>query len=55
LKKQLPNFELIKQRSYAFYSFLKSELPEELQANETLFIAQNELNGRNISCIWIKK
>jgi 2-polyprenyl-3-methyl-5-hydroxy-6-metoxy-1,4-benzoquinol methylase len=55
LKEQLHNFQLIKQRSYAFYSFLKSELPEGLQTNEARFIAQNELNGRNISCVWIKK
>ncbi len=54
LKKNLTNFQLIKQRSYAFYSVLKSDLPEELKRNEDLFIAQNELNGRNISCIWIK-
>lgn len=54
LKDHLPNFQLIKQRSYAFYSVLKSDLPEELKSNEDQFIAQNELNGRNISCIWIK-
>lgn len=54
LKAQLLNFQLIKQRSYAFYSVLKSDLPEEFKKNEAQFIDQNQLNGRNISCIWIK-
>jgi 2-polyprenyl-3-methyl-5-hydroxy-6-metoxy-1,4-benzoquinol methylase len=55
LKNHFKNLQLIKQRSYAFYNVLKSDLPEELKKNEDAFIAQNELNGRNISCIWIKK
>ncbi|WP_309640358.1 class I SAM-dependent methyltransferase [Flavobacterium sp.] len=55
LKEQLRNFQLIKQRSYAFYSVLKSDLPAELKSNEDSFCASNEYNGRNVSCIWIKK
>jgi 2-polyprenyl-3-methyl-5-hydroxy-6-metoxy-1,4-benzoquinol methylase len=54
LKKQLQNFQLINQRSYAFYNVLKSDLPKELKKNEDVFISKNELNGRNMSCIWIK-
>ncbi len=54
LQKCLANFSLIKQRSYAFYGVLKSDLPEQLKKNEDLLITQNALNGRNISCVWIK-
>ncbi len=54
LKECLKNFRLISQRSYAFYSVLKSDLSEELKNNEDIFTLKNELNGRNISCIWTK-
>lgn len=54
LKEYLKNFKLIKQRSYAFYGVLKSDLSEELEKNESVLISRNELNGRNISCVWIK-
>lgn len=54
LKDYLNDFTLVNQRSYAFYGVLKSDLSEELKKNEDLFISRNELNGRNISCIWIK-
>lgn len=55
LQSQLQNFELIKMRSYGFYGFLKSDLIQSYQEKETQFIAENQLDGRNISCIWIKK
>lgn len=55
LKKQLRNFDLIKMRSYGFYGFLKSDLIEKYKDKEEQFIRQNKLDGRNISCIWIKK
>lgn len=55
LKRELAGFTLIKQRSYAFYSVLKSKLPGELKEIEDQLVAKNELNGRNISCIWKKK
>ncbi len=54
LKECLKNFTLINQRSYAFYGVLKSDLSDDLKENESLFISKNELNGRNISCIWTK-
>ncbi|MFN3754434.1 class I SAM-dependent DNA methyltransferase [Flavobacterium sp.] len=55
LKKELQNFELIKMRSYGFYGFLKSDLTESYQEKEAQCIAENQINGRNLSCIWIKK
>ncbi len=55
LKTQLPNFSLLRMRSYGFYGFLKSDLIEQYKDNEEQFIQENQLNGRNISCIWIKK
>lgn len=55
LKRQLPNFELIKMRSYCFFGVLISELIDNYKEMEEKFIADNQLNGRNISCIWIKK
>ena len=55
LKKQFKNFELINMRSYGFFGFLKSDLLENFKEKEEQFIQENQLNGRNISCIWIKK
>ncbi len=55
LRNNLSNFELIKFRSYGFYGVLKSDLPENYKAKEETFIMQNQINGRNISCLWIKK
>lgn len=55
LQTQLLNFELIKMRSYGFYGFLKSDLIESYQENEARFIAENRVDGRVISCVWMKK
>jgi hypothetical protein len=55
LKLQLQNFELIKMRSYGFYGFLKSDLVENYQEKEARLIDENHVNGRNISCLWMKK
>ncbi len=55
LKSQLTNFDLIQMRSYGFYGYLKSDLIEAYQQKEAQLIAENQLNGRNISCVWIKK
>jgi len=55
LKNRLPNFELIKFRSYGFFGVLKSDLPFHFKDKEEEFSIQNQSNGRNISCIWIKK
>lgn len=54
LNRQLENFTLISQRSYGFYGKLKSELDKDFRKKEEEFISQNQLTGRNISCIWIK-
>jgi ubiquinone/menaquinone biosynthesis C-methylase UbiE len=55
LKNHLKQFDLIKQRSYGFYGELKSELNPDFKENESKFIQENQLNGRNIACVWIKK
>jgi 2-polyprenyl-3-methyl-5-hydroxy-6-metoxy-1,4-benzoquinol methylase len=55
LKKQLENFQLIRMRSYGFYGFLKSDLLENYKENEEKFIQENQLNGRNLACVWVKK
>lgn len=55
LQKQLFNFELINFRSYGFYGALKSQLPDKFKKIEEELISKNELNGRNISCLWKKK
>lgn len=55
LKKELKNFRLINQRSYGFFGKLKHDLHGEFKQQEERFIAENQLNGRNISAIWIKK
>jgi len=55
LQKQLHNFNLIKMRSYGFFGILKSDLLDSYKEKEEQFIAENQVNGRNISCIWLKK
>lgn len=55
LKNSLQNFRLISHRSYAFYGVLKSDLPVEMQQDESQWIQQNQLNGRNLACVWQKK
>lgn len=55
LKNELKNFTLVNQRSYGFYGFLKSDLLPVFKDKEAALIAKNELSGRNLSCIWIKK
>lgn len=55
LQNQLRNFELIKMRSYCFFGVLKSDLLDSYKEKESRFISENQVNGRNISCIWMKK
>lgn len=55
LKSQLQNFELLQMRSYGFFGYLKSDLIESFKAEESQLIAENQTNGRNISCVWMKK
>lgn len=54
LKQQFRNYKLISQRSYGFYGLLKSELTKEYIQKENSLILKKDLNGRNLSCIWIK-
>lgn len=55
LKDKLTNFNLVKMRSYCFYGDLKSELLDSYKAKESQCINDNQVNGRNISCVWVKK
>ena len=55
LKKQLHNFVLIKMRSYCFFGVLKIDLLASYKEKESKFISENQINGRSISCIWMKK
>lgn len=55
LKNNLNNFELLQFRSYGFFGVLKSDLSVHFKDKEEEFIMQQQSNGRNISCIWIKK
>lgn len=55
LKKQLPDFELIKMRSYCFYGLLKIDLIDSYKEKESKLISESQPNGRNISCVWMKK
>lgn len=55
LQNQLKNLDLIKMRSYGFFGYLKSDLIDKYKAKEEQFINENQVNGRNISCVWIKK
>lgn len=55
LEGQLQNFKLISHRSYGFFGKLKSDLPVNIIQKEDFLIQKKELNGRNISCVWMKK
>jgi len=55
LQNKLTNFNLVKMRSYCFFGALKSELIDSYKAKESQYINENHLNGRNISCVWVKK
>ncbi len=55
LQNALTNFELINMRSYCFFGALKSELTASYAAKESLYIDEGQTNGRNISCVWVKK
>ncbi|MDP3353549.1 MAG: class I SAM-dependent methyltransferase [Flavobacteriaceae bacterium] len=55
LKQHFRNYKLISHRSYCFFGFLKSTLTVEYVQKENNLIKKKELNGRNISCIWVKK
>ncbi|MGM1056416.1 MAG: class I SAM-dependent methyltransferase [Bacteroidota bacterium] len=54
LRGNLYDFSLINHRSYGFYGKLKYDLDEEMRKNEERCISENQLNGRNISGVWIK-
>lgn len=55
LKQKLQNFTLLSHRSYGFYGVLKNDLPSTMQANESQWITENQLNGRNLACVWQKQ
>lgn len=52
LQKELGNYRLIKERSYAFYGELKTNLPEIFREKEESFIQKNQLDGRELLAIW---
>ncbi|MBO2544289.1 methyltransferase domain-containing protein [Salegentibacter sp. BDJ18] len=54
LQENLDDFSLISHRSYGFYGKLKYDLDDELRKMEEMYITERQLNGRNISGIWIK-
>jgi len=55
LKSRLTDFELINMRSYGFFGPLKSKLIDSHKEKESRFILKDDINGRNMSCIWLKK
>lgn len=55
IKSQLTGFNLINQRSYGFFGKLKSDLNDEFKKEEEKLVDANQLNGRNLSGIWMKK
>ena len=54
LKGNLPDYTLLKARSYGFFGSLKSKLIAEFQTLEEKAILNGEINGRNIAGAWIK-
>ncbi len=55
IKDNLENYQLINRRSYAFYGLLKSELTDDFKNSETTHSVNQELNGRLLSAVWMKK
>lgn len=54
LADHLENFSLVNRRSYGFFGRLKSDLSEKFKKEEERFIAENRLDGRNLSAVWVK-
>jgi 2-polyprenyl-3-methyl-5-hydroxy-6-metoxy-1,4-benzoquinol methylase len=48
----LPDYELIRQRSYGFFGRLWSTLPPDLKRIEEQLIAENALNGLHVAASW---
>ena len=55
LLETLVNYKPVSRRSYGFYGPLKSELTLPFQNLEANHIENRELNGRQISAVWMKK
>lgn len=54
LTKLLYNFKLKVVKSYSFFGIMPSKLPPKYALLEKDLFNANDLNGRNISCIWEK-
>jgi SAM-dependent methyltransferase len=55
LQTLMPDYELISARSYAFFGELISDLPPAYQRAERTLADRGEMNGSQISGVWIKK
>jgi 2-polyprenyl-3-methyl-5-hydroxy-6-metoxy-1,4-benzoquinol methylase len=49
----LPDYDLIRQRSYGFFGRLWSTLPPDLKRIEERLIAENALNGGHVAAAWM--
>lgn len=54
LIKTLHNFKLITAKSYCFYGVLYSKLITTFKKKELALFKKNDMNGRNIACLWEK-
>jgi hypothetical protein len=55
LRGLLPYYELLSQRSYAFFGALESALPDHLREAEDELIATRALNGHHVAAAWMLK
>jgi hypothetical protein len=55
MKTWLPEYELVKQRSYGFFGVLGSHLPPALRSREEQYIKNGELNGEHVGASWRRR
>lgn len=55
LNEMLQNFKLIRVKTYSFFGYLESKLPDIFVQEERALFKSEDLHGRNIGAIWQKK
>ena len=54
IRDYLPEYELMSQRSYAFFGQLSHSLPERFRKIEEIEVAAGSLNGFHLGAVWMK-
>lgn len=52
LTTQLKGYKLREVKAYSFYGLMYSKLPKKFKSKELMLFNKDDMNGRNISCLW---